>query len=61
MTLVVVLAVVGVAIFGIKLFGPKSAPPGLKLTDIHALQDFRTAFNSGPSEAPRLVLVLSPT
>jgi hypothetical protein len=39
---------------------PKSAPPGLHLTDLKSVDQFQTLFNADVG-TPRLVLILSPT
>ena len=39
---------------------PKSAPPGLQLTDLKSVDQFQTMFNADV-DTPRLVLIFSPT
>jgi hypothetical protein len=38
----------------------KTAPPGMRLTDLHSVGEFQTMFNADVG-IPRLVLILSPT
>jgi hypothetical protein len=53
------LAVVLVAA-GLYFFAPRSAPPGVTMTDLHGLADLRARFNADHGQA-RLVVVFSPT
>jgi hypothetical protein len=38
----------------------KTAPPDMRLTDLHSLQEFQTRFNADAG-MPRLILIFSPT
>ncbi len=38
----------------------KTAPPGVRLTDLHSVGQFQSMFNADTG-IPRLVLILSPT
>ena len=45
---------------GLHLLGPRSAPPGVTMTDLHGLADLQTRFNADRGQ-PRLVVIFSPT
>ena len=40
--------------------GPRSAPPGVTMTDLHGVADLQARFNTDRGQ-PRLVVILSPT
>jgi len=41
-------------------FAPRSAPPGVTLTDVHGVADLQARFNADRG-MPRLVVIFSPT
>jgi hypothetical protein len=45
---------------GLHFLGPRSAPPGVTMTDLHGVADLQARFNADRGE-PRLVVILSPT
>jgi hypothetical protein len=45
---------------GLHLLGPRSAPPGVTMTDLHGLADLQARFNADRGQ-PRLVVIFSPT
>jgi hypothetical protein len=60
--LLVIGAVIFAGSFTLQHFGVfhPSPPPGLKLTDLHSVDDLKTRFNADCGHS-RLVLILSPT
>ena len=45
---------------GLHFLGPRSAPPGVTMTDLHGLADLQARFNADRGQ-PRLVVIFSPT
>ncbi|HEV8652459.1 MAG TPA: hypothetical protein VG276_24495 [Actinomycetes bacterium] len=45
---------------GLYFFAPRSAPPGVTMTDLHGIADLQARFNADRGQ-PRLVVILSPT
>ena len=45
---------------GLHFLGPRSAPPGVAMTDLHGVADLQARFNADRGQ-PRLVVILSPT
>jgi len=45
---------------GLYVFGPRSAPPGVTLTDLRGVADLQARFNADRG-LPRLIVILSPT
>ena len=45
---------------GLYFLGPRSAPPGVTMTDLHGVADLQARFNADRGQ-PRLVVILSPT
>ena len=45
---------------GLYLFGPRSAPPGVTMTDLHGVADLQARFNADRG-LPRLIVIFSPT
>jgi len=45
---------------GLYFLGPRSAPPGVTMTDLHGVADLQARFNADRSMA-RLVVIFSPT
>jgi hypothetical protein len=45
---------------GLHFLGPRSAPPGVTMTDLHGVADLQARFNADRGQ-PRLVVILSPT
>jgi hypothetical protein len=41
-------------------FAPRSAPPGVTMTDLHGVADLQARFNADRGQ-PRLVVIFSPT
>jgi hypothetical protein len=41
-------------------FAPRSAPPGVTLTDLHSVGDLQARFNADRG-LPRLIVIFSPT
>jgi hypothetical protein len=41
-------------------FAPRSAPPGVTLTDLHGVADLQARFNADRG-LPRLIVIFSPT
>jgi hypothetical protein len=56
----VCLLVFGVLAGGLYFLGPRSAPPGVTMTDLHGVADLQARFNADRGQA-RLVVILSPT
>ena len=45
---------------GLYFLGPRSAPPGVTMTDLHGVADLQARFNADRGMA-RLVVIFSPT
>jgi len=45
---------------GLYFLGPRSAPPGVTMTDLHGVAELQARFNADRGQ-PRLVVILSPT
>jgi hypothetical protein len=45
---------------GLHFLGPRSAPPGVTMTDLHGVADLQARFNADRGQ-PRLVVIFSPT
>jgi len=45
---------------GLYFLGPRSAPPGVTMTDLHGVADLQARFNADHDRA-RLVVIFSPT
>jgi hypothetical protein len=45
---------------GLYFLGPRSAPPGVTMTDLHGVADLQARFNADRG-LPRLVVIFSPT
>ena len=45
---------------GLHVLGPRSAPPGVTMTDLHGVADLQARFNADRGQ-PRLVVIFSPT
>ena len=45
---------------GLHFLGPRSAPPGVTMTDLHGVADLQVRFNADRGQ-PRLVVIFSPT
>jgi hypothetical protein len=45
---------------GLYFLGPRSAPPGVTMTDLHGVADLQARFNADRG-VPRLVVIFSPT
>jgi hypothetical protein len=45
---------------GLYFFAPRSAPPGVTMTDLHDVADLQARFNADRG-LPRLVVIFSPT
>lgn len=45
---------------GLYFFAPRSAPPGVTMTDLHGVADLRARFNADRGQS-RLVVIFSPT
>jgi hypothetical protein len=45
---------------GLYFFTPRSAPPGVTMTDLHGVADLQARFNADRG-LPRLVVIFSPT
>lgn len=45
---------------GLHFLGPRSAPPGVTMTDLHEVADLQARFNADRGQ-PRLVVIFSPT
>jgi hypothetical protein len=45
---------------GLYFLGPRSAPPGVTMTDLHGVADLQARFNADHDQA-RLVVIFSPT
>jgi hypothetical protein len=45
---------------GLYFVAPRSAPPGVTMTDLHGVADLQARFNADRG-LPRLVLIFSPT
>jgi hypothetical protein len=45
---------------GLYFFAPRSAPPGVTLTDLHGVADLQARFNADRGQS-RLVVIFSPT
>jgi hypothetical protein len=45
---------------GLYFLGPRSAQPGVTMTDLHGVADLQARFNADRGQA-RLVVILSPT
>ena len=58
--LAVCLLVVVLVAVGLHFLGPRSAPPGVTMTDLHGVADLQARFNADRGQ-PRLVVILSPT
>ena len=58
--LVVCLVVVLLLAGWLRFFAPRSAPPGLTLTDLRGIADLQARFNADRG-LPRLVVIFSPT
>jgi hypothetical protein len=41
-------------------FAPRSAPPGVTMTDLHGVADLQARFNADHGQ-PRLIVIFSPT
>jgi hypothetical protein len=41
-------------------FAPRSAPPGVTMTDLHGVADLQARFNADRG-LPRLIVIFSPT
>ncbi len=54
------LLVFGLIAGGLYFLGPRSAPPGVTMTDLHGVADLQARFNADRGQA-RLVVILSPT
>jgi hypothetical protein len=45
---------------GLHFLGPRSAPPGVTMTDLHGVADLQARFNADRGQS-RLVVIFSPT
>jgi hypothetical protein len=45
---------------GLYFFAPRSAPPGVTMTDLHDVADLQARFNADHG-LPRLIVIFSPT
>jgi hypothetical protein len=45
---------------GLYFFGPRSAPPGVTMTNLHGVADLQARFNADRG-LPRLLVIFSPT
>jgi hypothetical protein len=58
--LLVAVLVVGLVAGWLRFFAPRSAPPGVTMTDLHGVADLQARFNADHG-ATRLVVIFSPT